>query len=300
MEPLDLTVTHVGGPTTIIEIGGVRLLTDPTFDAPGRRYPFGLGTSSVKTAGPAVPASALGRIDAVLLTHHQHGDNLDAAGRALLPGVPRILTTTAGAARLAESPGLALSPAHSPGRTSAHSPDAGPRLPPAPASSSGCGPARASGTGGPGGIVTGLKPWQSVRVGDVEVTATPARHGPPLSRPIVGPAIGFTLRPSRANSVVWITGDTVLFRGLREVGARFTVDTVVLHLGKVQFGVTGPIRYTMTGADAATLIRHLRPRRVVPVHYEGWSHFHEGRAEVEAAFPPGTLTWLTPGDPSHL
>ncbi|HEX3804440.1 MAG TPA: hypothetical protein VHV75_16550 [Solirubrobacteraceae bacterium] len=33
--------THVGGPTVLIEIGGWRLLTDPTFDAPGRKYSFG-------------------------------------------------------------------------------------------------------------------------------------------------------------------------------------------------------------------------------------------------------------------
>jgi L-ascorbate metabolism protein UlaG (beta-lactamase superfamily) len=28
-------VTHVGGPTTLIELAGRRLLTDPTFDPPG-------------------------------------------------------------------------------------------------------------------------------------------------------------------------------------------------------------------------------------------------------------------------
>ncbi len=28
-------ITLIGGPTALIEIGGFRLLTDPTFDAPG-------------------------------------------------------------------------------------------------------------------------------------------------------------------------------------------------------------------------------------------------------------------------
>jgi L-ascorbate metabolism protein UlaG (beta-lactamase superfamily) len=54
-----VTVTHIGGPTTLVELGGVRLLVDPTFDAPGRRYSFGSGTSSRKLAGPAVPLSSL-------------------------------------------------------------------------------------------------------------------------------------------------------------------------------------------------------------------------------------------------
>ena len=30
-----LTITLIGGPTALIEIDGFRLLTDPTFDAPG-------------------------------------------------------------------------------------------------------------------------------------------------------------------------------------------------------------------------------------------------------------------------
>ena len=245
------TITHIGGPTTLIEVAGLRLLTDPTFDAPGRRYSFGLGTSSVKTTGPAVPAETLGRIDAILLTHDHHSDNLDDAGRALLPTVPLVLTTASGARRL-------------------------------------------------GGNARGLEPWQESSVGDLTVTATPARHGPPLSRGLVGDAIGFALRPPGSTSVIWISGDTVLYGGVRRVATRFTVDTAILHLGSVQFGLTGPLRYTMTGRDGARLIAELRPRRVVPVHYEGWSHFHEGRAAVEAAFPPDVLTWLTPGVPQTI
>ncbi|GIE79845.1 MBL fold metallo-hydrolase [Actinoplanes philippinensis] len=246
-----MKITHIGGPTTLIEIGGVRLLTDPTFDEPGRRYSFGFGTSSVKTAGPAVPAESLGPVDAVLLTHDHHSDNLDDTGRALLPSAPVVLTTVSGARRL-------------------------------------------------GGNAVGLAPWRTATIGDVEVTATPARHGPPLSRALVGEAIGFALRPPGATSVIWISGDTVLFSGVRQVASRLTVDTAVLHLGSVQFGLTGPLRYTMTGRDAARLVTLIRPRRVVPVHYEGWSHFHEGRPEIEAAFPPGTLTWLTPGEPTTV
>ena len=78
-------LTHIGGPTALIEFDGWRLLTDPTFDPPGRRYAFGWGTSSRKLEGPAIAAADLLRIDAVLLTHDHHGDNLDEAGKALLP-----------------------------------------------------------------------------------------------------------------------------------------------------------------------------------------------------------------------
>jgi len=94
-------LTHIGGPTVLIEVAGWRLLTDPTFDPPGRKYTFGWGTSSRKTVGPALQPDELGRIDAVLLSHDHHGDNLDDAGRALLGEVDVIVTTVPGARRLA-------------------------------------------------------------------------------------------------------------------------------------------------------------------------------------------------------
>ena len=75
-----MRLTHVGGPTVLLEVGGWRLLTDPTFDPPGRRYAFGWGTSSRKLTGPAVAVEDIGPIDAVLLTHEHHADNLDDAG----------------------------------------------------------------------------------------------------------------------------------------------------------------------------------------------------------------------------
>jgi L-ascorbate metabolism protein UlaG (beta-lactamase superfamily) len=92
------TITLIGGPTVLIEAGGFRLLTDPTFDAPGEyRLPH---VVLQKTAGPSIPARAVGSIDAVLLSHDQHADNLDDSGRAFLTGAGKVFTTVAGARRL--------------------------------------------------------------------------------------------------------------------------------------------------------------------------------------------------------
>lgn len=68
-------IQAVGGPTAILELGGVRLLTDPTFDPPGD-YPRPDGPTLVKLAPPALGPDDLGRVDAVLLSH-DHADNLD-------------------------------------------------------------------------------------------------------------------------------------------------------------------------------------------------------------------------------
>lgn len=253
-------LTHVGGPTVLVEVGGWRLLTDPTFDPPGRRYSFGWGTASTKVAGPAATVADLPPVDAVLLSHDHHADNLDDAGRALLADVGTVVTTVAGARRL-------------------------------------------------GNGTRGLRPWQTVTLAapsrtSIEVTATPARHGPPLSRPVAGAVVGFALRwDGQRHGVLWISGDTVLFGGLRAVAHRLEVDTALVHLGGVRFPVTGPLRYSMTAREAVELCRLMRPQTVVPVHYEGWSHFQQGRAAAEREFDGAPadvqkrLRWLELGMP---
>jgi len=259
----EVAITHIGGPTVLLEIDGWRLLTDPTFDQPGRRYNFGWGTSSRKLAGPALTAAEIGPIDAVLLSHDHHDDNLDPAGRALLPAAGAVITTEAGARRL-------------------------------------------------GGNARGLAAWERTTLEQddrppIEITATPCRHGPPLSRPLVGEVTGFALRwEGQEHGMLWISGDTVLYDGVREVPQRLEIGTAIVHLGGVRFPISGPLRYTMSGAEAAELCGLIAPRTIVPIHYEGWKHFREGRDAAERAFAeaPGDLAarvkWLELGVPASL
>jgi L-ascorbate metabolism protein UlaG (beta-lactamase superfamily) len=186
---MEVRLTHIGGPTVLIEVGGWRLLTDPTFDPPGQSYRFGWGTGSRKLTGPAMAAADLGPIDAVLLSHDHHDDNLDGAGRALLPSAGTVITTVPGAKRL-------------------------------------------------GGDSRGLEPWAGTRLEaparpPIEITATPCRHGLPLSRPIVGDVIGFALQwNGQEHGVLWTSGDTVLYDGVRQVADRLQIGTALLHLGR--------------------------------------------------------------------
>jgi L-ascorbate metabolism protein UlaG (beta-lactamase superfamily) len=91
-------LTLIDGPTLLIEYGGIRLLTDPTFDEP-QAYRVGHGSIS-KTNSPAVRPDQLLPIDVVLLSHDQHFDNLDAAGRAFLPHARQVLSTPGAEERL--------------------------------------------------------------------------------------------------------------------------------------------------------------------------------------------------------
>ena len=97
--PAQLKVTYIGGPTAVFEWGGLRLLTDPGFDPAGGEYKTGPVVLK-KTAGPALGPESLGAIDAVLLSHDHHYDNLDHSGRKFVESARQVLTTPAGAERL--------------------------------------------------------------------------------------------------------------------------------------------------------------------------------------------------------
>ena len=108
--------TLIGGPTVLIEVAGLRLVTDPTFDGPGDyKLPH---VTLTKTGYPALRIDDLGAIDAVLLSHDQHADNLDHGGRDFLPKAGRVFTTETGAARLGGN-ALGLAPRQSTELTSA-------------------------------------------------------------------------------------------------------------------------------------------------------------------------------------
>jgi L-ascorbate metabolism protein UlaG (beta-lactamase superfamily) len=88
----DLVVTYLGGPSVLLEYAGLTILTDPTFDAP-QSYEDPGSTALVKTHGPGLEVTALPPIHLILLSHHEHPDNLDDAGLALVrTGIPTLTT----------------------------------------------------------------------------------------------------------------------------------------------------------------------------------------------------------------
>ena len=245
-----MKVTFFETAFTSIEVDGVTFVTDPVLGAAGVLHHFGGGMKSTKETSP-MDAAVIGRYDAILLSHDQHGDNLDDEGRALFADAPKVITTTAGAKRI-------------------------------------------------GGRVIGLAPFASLPVdgpndASVRVTATPARHGPPLSKPIVGDVIGFVLE--HTNGTLYVTGDTVMYSGVRAVAEKFPkVNVILAHLGAASYG---PLRFTMNAKEAVDLARLFPDATIVPVHYEGWSHFKQGRTQVEQAFAAAGLSdrlvWLERG-----
>ena len=225
-----LTVTLVGGPTAVLDYGGQRWLTDPALSPPGHYEQL------EKTTGPALDVATLEPIAAVLLSHDQHADNLDPAGRAFLPRAGRVLATLEGAQRL-------------------------------------------------GGNAVGLAPWETTTVGDVTVTAVPARHGPYGCEPVTGPVTGVVLSADGAEPV-YVSGDNASVEVVREIVRRLgALPVAVLFCGAVQIPQRfGGAYLTLSADHAADAALALGARAVVPVHFEGWTHFTQGVDAVRAAF----------------
>ncbi|HWB64543.1 MAG TPA: MBL fold metallo-hydrolase [Chitinophagales bacterium] len=257
---MKITITHVSTACVIININGYRILTDPVLDHAGKLYHFGYGTLSRKTEEPALQAAELGKIDLVLLSHHQHQDNLDTTGKAFIKTVPLVLTTPPAAKHFTNAVGLAN--------------------------------------------------WQSYRpetslVPGLIITATPAQHHPWwLPGFFAGKVIGFMIEwAGQQNGALYLTGDTVYFKGLEEVARRFTVNTIIVNLGSVQFRyLTGWGRYTFNAAEAIKTALLMKAKQVIPIHYRGWTHFKEN--EIQPAFnasPIATKTiWLQSGRETEI
>lgn len=243
-----IQVRTFGGPTALFEYGGLRFLTDPTFDGPGD-YPSA-GPTLVKTAPATAAPADLGPVDVVLLSHDEHADNLDTSGRALLDDVPLTLTTPGGGQRLGKK-------------------------------------------------AKGLADWESVELdrpdggGTVTVTGVPAVHGPgPREQvePFTGQVVGFVLT-GQGLPTVYVSGDNASLDAVKETAQRFgPVDTAILFAGAPRF----PMLFdggllVLDSAQAAEAARILGARRVVPVHHDSWTHFTEGRDQLETAFTAAGL-----------
>ncbi len=242
-----IPVRVFGGPTALIEYGGLRFLTDPTFDAPGEyQRP---GASLTKTAPSSITPADLGPVDAVLLSHDEHPDNLDNSGRALLADVPVTLTTPSGAARLGGT-AQGLAPWDS---VDLHRPDGG----------------TVTVTGAP--ALHGPEGVEDVESITGEVVGFVLTSADLPTVYVSGDNASLTLVKQTAERFGPV--DTaVLFAGAPRFPFLFDGAPLVLD-----------------SAQAAEAAQILGARRVVPVHCDSWAHFTENRDDVVHAFTAAGL-----------
>jgi L-ascorbate metabolism protein UlaG (beta-lactamase superfamily) len=115
--------------------------------------------------------------------------------------------------------------------------------------------------------VVEMKVGQSVRIGEVEIHATPALHDSGFYWPLWYPkrVLSFMIVGSET---VFFIGDTALFDDLRGLGRDFSIDAALLPV----WGVGPYLRgHHMTPFDAAEALSMLSPRTGIPIH---WGTIH--------------------------
>ncbi|MFC8421431.1 MBL fold metallo-hydrolase [Streptomyces sp. NPDC057236] len=230
-------VLFIGNATLLIRYGELTLLTDPNFLHRGQFAHLGYGLRSRRLTEPAVDVADLPHadLDAVVLSH-LHGDHFDrVARRGLDRGLP-FVTTPHGARLLKGLYGFRRA--------------------------------------------TGLRTWQSrtLRHGDssVRITSLPGRHAPgplrALLPPVMGSLLEFGDRAGEVRLVLYLSGDTLVYDGLREIAVRYPdIHLAVLHLGGTT--LPGGLVVTMDAGQGADLLDLLRPRRALPVHHSDYTVF---------------------------
>ncbi|MCL4181741.1 MAG: MBL fold metallo-hydrolase [Verrucomicrobia bacterium] len=261
---MPIRLTYLGGPTYLLEVGQFRLVTDPGFDPQGSEKSEGPGHLLTKVMDAPIPVDKLGPIDAVLLSHAQHLDNLDNEGRRLLALVGTTITTPDSAKMNLPGKNVqGLAQWQSTELTNA----AGERLKitatPAVHTSN---PALREAVG----EVTGfMLEWQGQQAG-----------------------------------AFYISGDTVWIDEILEIGKRFQVSSGILHLGAANVPAVGDNYLTMSSAEGARVAKALNMKSVYPAHFEGWRHFTQGSwsiaREFENAGLSEALVLLRPGEARNV
>lgn len=244
------SIHFIGNATVLLRYHGFTALTDPNFVHRGEEVPLGYGLTTTRLTDPAVEIEDLPPLDLVVLSHY-HGDHFDHVAEERLDRWLPIVTTPDAADTLSDK-----------GFTAA----------------------------------LALETWQShvVTKGEtrLQVTAMPGRHAPgalTITLPQVmgsllefstdtGPGAAIAGRPDLR---LYITGDTIIYEGLREIPERHPeIDLALLHLGGTRvMGLT----VTMDADQGLELMRTVEPRLAIPIHYNDYEAFKSPLEDFVAA-----------------
>ncbi|RAH71411.1 MBL fold metallo-hydrolase [Aspergillus aculeatinus CBS 121060] len=266
-----ISLTHITTATVLLEIDGVTLLTDPVFGPAGvghditHLFPGAKGPIvACSDEDPALSLNQLPPIDAVLLSHEDHCDNLDPVGRQLLDG-RHVVTTMDGAKNLAPRPGVhgikpwELQTHNIRGVTYEITGTPCVHL--------------------PGGECTGFI-LHTAAFGH-------AADGRPNALWVTGDTIYL-------EELQHMKHKYHIKLAVMNLGA-----ARVMYPGHAE-----PLQITMGGSDAARLVRELGIERIVPVHYESWHHFTEFGKDLRSTFEEegilDKVAWVVPGVKSKI
>jgi L-ascorbate metabolism protein UlaG (beta-lactamase superfamily) len=236
------SIEFIGTATVLLRYAGFTVLTDPNFLHRGDHVHLGYGLTSARRTDPGREFEAPPPVDFVVLSH-MHEDHFDRVVEQKLDrGLP-IVTTRHAAADLTSK-----------GFTAAR----------------------------------GLETWGSVAVSKggarVKVTSLPGTHAPGLLSALLPPVMGSLLEFENARGGpafrLYITGDTLVFDKIQEIPRRFPdIDLALLHLGGTM--ILGLLMVTMDPKQGVEMIRIVKPKTAIPIHYDDYSVFKYALGETD-------------------
>ena len=244
------SIFFIGNATVLIKYAGFTILTDPTFIHMHEKVPLGYGLDTTRLTNPAMEINQLPPLDLVLLSHF-HGDHFDQATiRELDKSLP-IVTNSHAVDELSIR-----------GFTNTKK----------------------------------LETWENTAFTkkdnnnnnvELQITATPGRHGPfPVAMflpKVMGSILDFKRKGDRndSNSTtsinsnqlfrIYITGDTTVFDDIKEIPKRYpNIDLALLHLGGTT--IMG-IMLTMDAKEGLEMFNIVNPKKAIPIHYNDYDVF---------------------------
>ena len=244
------SIFFIGNATVLIKYAGFTILTDPTFIHMHEKVPLGYGLDTTRLTNPAMEINQLPPLDLVLLSHF-HGDHFDQVTIHELDKSLPIVTNSHAVDELSIR-----------GFTNTKK----------------------------------LETWENTTFTkkdnnnnyvELQITATPGRHGPfPVAMflpKVMGSILDFKRKGDRndSNSTtsinsnqlfrIYITGDTTVFDDIKEIPKRYpNIDLALLHLGGTT--IMG-IMLTMDAKEGLDMFNIVNPKKAIPIHYNDYDVF---------------------------
>lgn len=109
-------------------------------------------------------------------------------------------------------------------------------------------------------------------------------YGPDASR-YTGPPVGFLV--TIGGKTIYHSGDTGLFYDMKLIGEMNNIDLAFLPIGD---------NFTMGIDDAVKAVEFLKPKKVVPFHYDTWDVIYVDPKEFASKVKGAEVIILKPGD----
>ena len=272
------SIFFIGNATVLIKYAGFTILTDPTFIHMHEKVPLGYGLETTRLTNPAMEINQLPPLDLVLLSHF-HGDHFDQVAIHELDKLIPIVTNAHAVDELSIR-----------GFTNTKKLDTWENI-------------------------TFTKKDNNNNDVELQITATPGRHGPfPVAMflpKVMGSILDFKRKGDRNGSNsnnnshngnqlfrIYITGDTMVFDDIKEIPKKYpNIDLALLHLGGTT--ILG-IMLTMDAKEGLEMFNIVNPKKAIPIHYNDYDVFkspiEDFKTKVKEAGIEDNIFYLNHGE----